>query len=285
MDEKRTGMKGKICLVTGATSGIGEESAQTLAAMGATVIVGARNEEKAAATVARIRVETGNPNVEYVLADLSVQAQIRELAKQVAARYPRLDVLLNNAGGMYMRRHESADGFELVWATNHLNYFLLTHLLLPMIEKSAAGRIVNVASRAHFQGKINFDDLQSTKGYSPMKVYGQSKLANILFTRELARRLDGSTVTANAVHPGLVATSFAQNSKIARMIGKLVLRGARTPKKGAETLVYLASSPEVEGVSGEYFADMKIARSSEASKDMEVAAKLWQVSAEMAGIA
>ncbi|MEK6256568.1 MAG: SDR family oxidoreductase [Chloroflexota bacterium] len=277
-------MKDKICLVTGATSGIGEASAQALAAMSATVIVGARNEEKAKATVAKIRAQSGNDNVEYLIADLSVQAQVRDLAKQVEARYPRLDVLLNNAGGMYMLRHESADGIELVWATNHLNYFLLTHLLLPMVKKSAAGRIVNVASRAHFSGSINFDDLQHKNGYSPMKVYGQSKLANVLFTRELAKRLDGSKVTVNAVHPGLVATSFAQNSKFAKLIGKLVLRGARSSEKGAETLVYLASSPEVERISGEYFYDKKVAHSSSESKDMEIAARLWQVSAEMVWI-
>lgn len=277
-------MKGKICLVTGATSGIGEESAQTLAGMGATVIVGARNETKAADTVDRIRAETGNPNVAYLIADLSVQAQVRDLAKQVEARYPRLDVLLNNAGAIFYRRQLSVDGIEKTWATNHLNYFLLTHLLLPMVKKSKAGRVVNVASSSHWNNVINFDDLEYERGYKTMKVYGQSKLANMLFTRELARRLEGTNITVNAVHPGLVATGIGQNFWLARVIGQLALRNARSAEEGAETLIYLASSPEVESVTGEYFVDKQIARSSDASKDMEVATRLWQVSAEMVGI-
>lgn len=284
MDEKTNHMQGKICLVTGATSGIGKVSAEALAGMGARVIVGARNLDKAERTVADIRTRTGNDEVEYLLADLSIQAEVRRLAEKVQEQYTHLDVLLNNAGAMYFRRQVSADGFELTWATNHLNYFLLTQLLLPMLEKSAAGRVVNVASSAHWRGVIQFDDLQFERGYSPMKVYGQSKLANILFTRELARRLEGSQVTANAVHPGLVATNFGQNFGLARLIGKIFLSGAKSAEEGAQTLIYLASSAEVQGVTGKFFVDLQEAPSSDRSKDEALARQLWEVSEEMVAV-
>lgn len=274
-------MNGKVCLVTGATSGIGRVSAEVLAGMGAQVVVGARNQMKAEDTVAEIRAKTGNEQVEYLLADLSSQAEVRRMAKEMQARYPQLDVLLNNAGVILIRRETSVDGFEKTWATNHLNYFLLTNLLLPMLKKSPAGRVVNVASSAHWRGKINFDDIQLTHGYNIMKAYGQSKLANMLFTRELAQRLEGSTVTANAVHPGLVGTGLGQYFWLARMLGKLFLRRAKSPEEGAETLIYLASSPEVEGVSGRYFVDSQEASSSEQSQDEELARRLWEVSEEM----
>ena len=274
-------MNGKVCLVTGATSGIGRVSAEVLAGMGAQVVVGARNQMKAEDTVAEIRAKTGNEQVEYLLADLSSQAEVRRMAEEMQARYPQLDVLLNNAGVVLIRREISVDGFEKTWGTNHLNYFLLTNLLLPMLKKSPAGRVVNVASSAHWRGKINFDDIQLTHGYNIMKAYGQSKLANMLFTRELAQRLDGSTVTANAVHPGLVGTSLGQYFWLARMLGKLFLRRAKSPEEGAETLIYLASSPEVEGVSGKYFVDSQEASSSEQSQDEELARRLWEVSEEM----
>ena len=275
-------MQGKICLVTGATAGIGLVTARELARMGATVIVAGRNPKKSAAVVEQIKQQTGNPNVEYLLADLSAQKGVRELAEQFKRKYPRLDVLVNNAGAMFLRRQESADGIEMTFALNHLNYFLLTNLLLDTLIASAPARIVNVASRAHRRvAGLNFDDLQNRKGYNGLRAYGQSKLANVLFTYELARRLEGTGVTANVLHPGLVATRFGSNNQGLGWIWVFVNLFALSAEQGAQTPIYLAASPEVEGVTGQYFYQSQVVPSSKASHDVEAARRLWQISAAM----
>jgi NAD(P)-dependent dehydrogenase (short-subunit alcohol dehydrogenase family) len=278
-------MAGKICLVTGATGGIGLVTARALAQMGAHVVVAGRSEQKCEAAVAHIRAETGSDAVEYLLADLSVQAQVRALAGEFLRRHARLDVLVNNAGVYNAKRQESDDGFELTWAVNHLGYFLLTHLLLDALKSSAPSRIVNVASGAHVRGALDFDDLQWQQGYSGFPVYAQSKLANILFTYELARRLDGTGVTANALHPGFVASGFGKNNGfVYRMAMPITALFALSPEEGAQTSIYLASSPEVEGVTGQYFYKCQPFRSSRATYDEAAARRLWEVSAAMTGL-
>ncbi len=286
-----TSMQGKICLVTGATAGIGEVTARELARMGATVVGVGRNPQKSANVEATIRAATGNPNVEFMLADLSIQAQVRQLADQFRNKYHHLDLLVNNAGAFYATRQESADGIELTFSLNHLSYFLLTNLLLDTLLDSAPARIVNVSSGAHMMGTINFDDLEGKQGYSSWGAYGQSKLANVLFTYELARRLEGSGVTATALHPGFVATNFAHNNdqgwigKAMAFSVKILQRvAARTPEKGAETTLYLATSPEVEGVTGQYFSDKKAVKSATVAHDLQTARRLWQVSEQMTGL-
>ncbi|HWE35817.1 MAG TPA: SDR family oxidoreductase [Isosphaeraceae bacterium] len=285
MAEVESSMKGKVCLVTGATSGIGCATAEALAARGATVVLVGRDAEKTARTAARIRETTGNSAVEYLLADLSSQAEVRRLARDFQGRHDRLHVLINNAGAAFTTRTESVDGIELTLALNHLAYFLLTNLLLDTIKASAPARIVNVASGAHTIVKaLDFDDLQaSRKKYGSFRVYGHSKLANILFTRELARRLEGTGVTANALHPGLVATNFgAKMPAVARFFFRLF---GLPPEKGARTVIYLATSPGVEGVSGRYFYKEKEAKPSAGALDAEAARRLWQISETMTGLA
>jgi retinol dehydrogenase 12 len=279
-------MKGKICMVTGATSGIGVVTARELARQGATVIVVGRSREKSEATVSAIKQQTGNPNVEYLLADLSVQKDIHQLAQQFKGRYARLHVLVNNAGAIFLMRQESADGIEMTLALNHLNYFLLTNLLLETLRASAPARIVNVSSRAHERvSGLNFDDLQNRQWHFGQQVYGQSKLANVLFTYELAHRLEGSGVTVNALHPGFVATRFATNNgRLVRWARPLLDRFALSAEEGARTAIYLATSPEVEGVTGKYFVEEKAVPSSPASYDEAAARRLWQISAEMTGV-
>lgn len=272
-------------MVTGATSGIGAVTARVLAEKGATVVVVGRNAEKCQATANHIKQQTGNPKVEFLLADLSVQEAIRQLAEQFQSRYQRLDVLVNNAGGFFLTRQQSADGLEMTFALNHLGYFLLTNLLLDRLKASAPARIVNVSSDAHHGTKINFDDLQSRQRYAPMQVYGQSKLANLLFTYELARRLEGTGVTANALHPGFVATNLAANNGwLARLFLPLVHLFAISAEAGAQTSIYLATSPEVERVTGQYFVNKQPVRSSPESYDRSAASRLWQVSAELTGL-
>lgn len=279
-------MQGKVCLVTGATAGIGRVTARELARQGATVIVAGRNAEKSAAVVEQIKQQTGNPNVAYLLADLSSQSEVRALANQFKRQYPRLDVLVNNAGAMFLRRQESADGIEMTFALNHLNYFLLTNLLLDTLIANAPARIVNVASRAHVGvAGLNFDDLQNQKGYFGWRAYGQSKLCNVLFTYELARRLEGTSVSANALHPGLVATRFGSNNTGLSWIWTFVNLFALSAEEGAQTPIYLAASPEVEGVTGRYFYQSKALPSSKASYDAQAARRLWQVSEQMTGLA
>ena len=253
---------------------------------GAEVLIVGRSSERCAATRERIRTETGTAAVDSLIADLSIQADVRRLAGQVRERCPRLDVLVNNAGGMYLTRRESIDDIEMTFALNHLSYFLLTNLLLPLIKQSAPARIVNVASDAHQGGLIDFDDLQRRKSYSGWGAYKQSKLANILFTYELSRQLEGSGVTANTLHPGFVRTNFFQDW--GGWVGFITKVGASmialTPEQGARTSIYLASSPEVRDVTGQYFVKEKPARSSKRSHDRTVAQRLWQISEELTGI-
>jgi len=272
--------------VTGATAGIGAVTAHELARMEATVVGVSRNPDKCAAVGERVKTETGNLEVEFLNADLSSQAQVRRLADEFKSKYSRLDVLVNNAGAYYFTRQECVDGIELTFALNHLGYFLLTNLLLDMIKASAPARIVNVSSDAHQSARMDFANLKGGGFYNSWAAYGQSKLANLLFTYELARRLDGTGVTANALHPGFVASSFAHNN------GWLVAWGAklaqklagRTPQEGAQTVIYLATSPEVEGVTGKYFVDEKAVASSPASYDETIAKRLWEVSEQMTGL-
>ena len=278
-------MGGKTVLITGATSGIGEVAALELARKGARVVLVGRDRARAEATAAMIRREPGHPEVDYLLADLSSMAEVRKLAGEVKARYPRLDVLINNAGAMFSPRRESVDGIELTWALDHLAYFLLTDLLLDTLKASSPSRIVSVASEAHRMASgIDFEDVERKRSYQPLGAYGQAKLANILFTRELARRLEGSGVTANCLHPGFVATNFTTGTGFTfRMFQVMAKVFAITPERGAETTVYLASSPDVEGASGGYFAKSKPAKPTAAARDDEAARRLWTLSEEMVG--
>jgi len=278
-------MNGKICMVTGATSGIGLATAIELARKGATVIIVSRDPQRCQAAVLHIRQQTGSSTVETIPADLSSQFQIRQLAQAFQSRYSQLDVLVNNAGAFFLRRQESADGVEMTFALNHLNYFLLTYLLLDRLKASAPARIVNVASDSHRGARINFNDLQGKRGYNGFQAYGQSKLANVLFTYELARRLEGAQVTANALHPGFVATNIGKNNGLlARLVMPIAQLNAIRPEEGARTGVYLASSPDVEGVSGTYFTREKPVQSDPASYDLQAARQLWEISAEMTGL-
>jgi NAD(P)-dependent dehydrogenase (short-subunit alcohol dehydrogenase family) len=276
-------MKGKTVLVTGGTNGLGLVTARELARMGAQVTILSRNPVKCAAVAEAIKAETGGA-VEFIAADLSTLAGIMQGATSFKQRHTHLHVLDNNAGAMFTRRRITPDGFEMTFALNHLNYFLLTNLLLDVLKASAPARIVNVSSGAHMRGSIEFDNLQSERHFAAMQAYGQSKLANVLFTYELARRLEGSGVTANALHPGFVFTGFARNNGAVFNFGmKLIGPFIRQADQGAQTSIYLASSPEVEGVSGKYFIDCKAVDSSPLSYDKELAEKLWQVSLELTG--
>jgi NAD(P)-dependent dehydrogenase (short-subunit alcohol dehydrogenase family) len=275
-------MNGKICLVTGGTNGIGKSTAQALAQMGATVVIVGRSAPKTALLVEEIRAASENKNVDSLLGDLSSQQEVRRLANEFKSKYSHLHVLLNNAGAFFMKRQLSVDGIEMTFALNHLASFLLTNLLLDTIKASAPARIINVSSDAHTSGRIEFDNLQGERAFGP-RAYGNSKLANILFTIELARRLEGTGITANALHPGLVATGFAKNNGrvIAGLISLFMPLVARSPAQGAETSIYLASSPSVEGITGKYFQDSHMVTPAPQANDREVARKLWDMSAEM----
>lgn len=279
-------MAGKTCLITGATSGIGKAAALQLAAMGAHVIVVGRNADKGSATVAEIKRRGGPAPVEFLCADLSSQQAIRELARTVSATYDHLDVLINNAGAVYPTRKASVDGIELTFALDYLGYFLLTELLLPLLKVSAPSRIVNVSSSAQRLGRIDFDDLQGAQRYSGMRAYSQAKLAIVLYTYELARRLQGTGVTANCLHPGYVATNLAQNNSGAiQRVTKLSYMFALSPAKGAETVVYLATSPLVANITGAYFVKKEPRKSSKRSYDEATAKRLGTISAQMTGLA
>lgn len=279
-------MQGRICLITGGTNGIGKSTALGLAQLGATVVIVGRDAPKTVQVVEEIRAASSNNAVDFLLADLSSQQEVRRLADEFKRKYLHLHVLLNNAGGFFMQRQLSVDGIEMTFALNHLAYFLLTNLLLDTLKASAPARIINVASAAHTSGKIEFDNLQGERRYDA-SAYSHSKLANILFTVELARRLEGSGVTVNALHPGFVSTGFGKNNpgllmKIIRAVTPLV---ARSPEKGAETSIYLASSPEVEKVTGKYFRDSHMTAAAPQAVDMATARKLWDVSADMVHLA
>lgn len=282
-------MTGKICMVTGATSGIGKATALALAQQGATTIVVGRNQKRCRQTFNRIKNKTGNSLVEYLLVDLSSQRDIRQLSDQFKKKYQHLDVLINNAGAKILSRQVTVDGYEMTFALNHLAYFLLTNLFLDLLKKSGKARIINVSSGAHGGcSGIKYDDLQSEKGYIGKQAYAQSKLANVLFTYELSRRLEGTGVTVNALTPGGVATNFCKNngwiSWLKHVTAHLKARDLIGPKEGAKTSVYLAISPEVEGVTGKYFSNQKPVRSSDASYDKEAAERLWNVSLELTGL-
>jgi NAD(P)-dependent dehydrogenase (short-subunit alcohol dehydrogenase family) len=278
-------LSGKTCIVTGASSGIGKETATALAAMGARVVMVCRDAGRAEAARAEIAHEAASDDIDVLIADLSSQEQIRSLAAQINGRYEKIDVLVNNAGAINTVRTTTIDGIETTFAVNHLAYFTLTNLLLDRIRASGAGRVVNVSSGAHVGARMDFDDLQGARRYGAMRAYGQSKLANVLFTYELARRLEGSGVTANCLHPGVVATGFGHNNPGWLKLGVTIMRPfVLDAQRGAETSIYLAASPEVRGVTGKYFEKCKEVRSSPASYDTAAAARLWEISKEMTGV-
>ena len=277
-------MKDKTCVVSGASSGIGKQTALALAASGANLALICRPGTKAERAAEEIRAKSAGGSVTLFPADLSSQREIRRVAAELDAALPRIDVLVNNAGLIVGERAVTEDGIETTFAVNHLGYFLLTDLLLPKLRASAPARIVCVASDAHRSGHIDFDDLSGERGYGGWKAYCQSKLANILFTYELARRLAGSGVTANCLHPGVVGTNFANDGPIyVRVLFRLARPFLRSPANGAATSIFLATSSTVEGVTGKYFANSRARRSNAESYDEAVAKRLWAVSEELTG--
>ena len=278
-----TSMQGKVCLVTGSSSGIGRVTARELAKMGATVVMLCRNREKGENAQAQIKATSGNDRVDLIVADLSELAEVRRAASEFKQRYTQLHVLINNAGAINAERRMTTDGLETTFATNYLAPFLLTDLLLDVLKASAPARIVNVSSEGHTSGKMDFGDLQGAQHYNFFKSYQQSKLAQIYHTYELASRLAGTGVTVNALHPGLVSSNFNNGTKgIAHIIGEVVyfLTGISV-EKGAQTTLYLATSPEVEGLSGKYFSECKEVPSSRISYDVAIRQQLWIVSKEL----
>ena len=276
-------MGGKICLVTGGNSGIGRATALGLARMGATVVIVSRNREKGETAVTDIIAKSGNQNVEMIQADMSSQKSIHNLAAEFNAKHSKLHVLINNAGVYLTKRTTTIDGLESTFAVNYLGPFLLTDLLLDVLKASAPSRIVNVTSDAHNGADIHFDDLQGEKRFSGWQTYGQSKLAMILFTHELAKKLEGTGVTVNSAHPGVVRTNFAKNN------GGLVMLGFRflgiffiSPETSAKRILYVTTSPDLEGVTGKYFTKMHEAKSSQESYDDDSAKRLWLVSEQLA---
>jgi NAD(P)-dependent dehydrogenase (short-subunit alcohol dehydrogenase family) len=282
-----TGVAGKRVIITGATGGIGLAAARELARRGARLSIVARSEARAAAAADRIVAAGGaGTEVEVLNADLSSQASIHKLAREILTRHPRVDVLVNNAGAIYSRRRLTEDGLELTWALNHLAPFLLTSLVLDRIRASAPARIITTASGAHRGARLPLDDVDAVRGYRGFARYGETKLANILFTAELARRLEGSGVTANCFHPGFVASGFNRNNGRLMAFGMTLGRPfARSPEKGADTLVWLADSAEVSSASGGYFANRKAKQPSTAARDTAVAHRLWELSEEQTGTA
>lgn len=282
-----TNMQGKVVIITGGNAGIGLATAKGLAAMGAGICIVSRNTQKGEQAVAEIKTATGNNQVDLLIADLASLAQVRQLAQQILDKYDRIDVLINNAGAFFSHYGETEDGFERQFAINHLAPFLLTNLLLERIKASAPARIINVASRAHYRGSMNFEDLGFKKNYDGFRrAYSQSKLANVLFTKELSRRLEGTSVTVNAVHPGVVSTSIAEKGGgLYGFLWKLVRPTMISTEKGAETSIYLASSAEVANTTGLYFDKCQPKQASEEARNKEVAKTLWQVSEKMTGLA
>lgn len=278
-------MRGKVVVITGATSGIGLVAAERLSAMGARLVLIARDKTRGEATLAGLRKSGSDANHTIHYADLSRIHEMKRVAAEVAAAEPRIDVLINNAGALFSSRTVTEDGLELTFATNHMSYFVVTHGLRERLLATKGARVINTASDAHEGKKLDFNDLQAANGYQGFKVYGRSKLCNILFTRELARRLQGTGVTANSLHPGFVNTRFGDQSGGLLSLGVRIAKAfAISVEKGAETLVYLGSSDEVKDVSGAYFYKCRVAKPSKEAQDHEAAARLWKESARLAGI-
>ena len=277
-------MTGKTVLVTGGSGGIGLATAAGVARLGARVGLVSRDAARSEAAAERLRAAGGQ--VDVFVADMSSQGEVRRLAEEVLTAYPRLDVLVNNVGGYWATRHSTVDGLEHTFAVNHLAPFLLTNVLLDRLRASAPARVVTVSSGAHAMGSLDFEDLHGERDYSGERAYNQSKLANVMFTYELARRPHGSGVTADTLHPGVVRTNFGREDPKGwmRLMLPVIRPFLKSPDKGAVTSVYLASSPEVEGVTGQYFAKQKAGRSSTASYDTTAAARLWDVSATLVGL-
>ena len=286
MPTVNTQMQGKICMITGANSGIGKATALGLAQMGATVVLVSRDRARGEEAQNEIKAKSGNDAIDLLLADLSSQQSIRQLVADFKQRYTRLHVLINNAGVFALTRRETVDGLEKSFAVNVLAPFLLTNLLLDVIKASAPARIVNVSSNQQEANHLKLDDLQLEKSYRPMRAYAQSKLAVVLFTYELARRLEGTGVTANCLHPGFVATNIAQRDLVlpARLATKLIFRFGTSPEKGAKTSLYLATSPDVEGVTGKYFEKSVPRKSTPLSYDESLQQQLWKVCAQLTGL-
>ncbi|MFW9957407.1 MAG: SDR family oxidoreductase [Candidatus Odinarchaeota archaeon] len=286
MDRYSIDMTGKVCMITGANSGIGRETSRALAKMGATVVMAVRNREAGEEVRQGITKETGNESIELMVADLFSIEEVRGLASDFKKTHSRLDVLINNAGGIFPKKEMTIDGLERTFALNHLAPFLLTHELLDRLKASAPSRIINVSSAAHLRGKIDFENLQSEKKYGQLGPYANAKLMNVMFTYSLARYLDGTGVTVNVLHPGVVRTRFGQNEAsrarklIFRMFGPLL----KSPEKGAETSIYLASSPEIEGANGKYFVNCQPKQSATISYDEELQEQLWQRTEQLLGI-
>jgi len=278
-------MQGKVVVITGATSGIGEVAAKRLAGMGARIVLVARDKTRGKIALTRLRSGGAGSSHSVHYGDLSRISEMKRLAVEIAAAEPRIDVLINNAGAMFSTRRTTEDNLELTFATNHMAYFVLTQGLRERLLASSPARIVNTASDAHKGRVLDFEDLQSTKGFSALDVYGRSKLCNILFTRELSRRWAGTGVTANCLHPGFVATRFGDDSGgfLSRAV-RMAKLFAISPEKGAETIVYLASSPDVARVSGEYFYLCRPAMPTAGARDDSAAARLWLETAKLAGI-
>ena len=278
-------MQGKVVVITGATSGIGQVAAERLAGMGARMVLVARDKARGEAALVRLRQRAPGAAHSIHYADLSRLAEMKRVAAEIAAAEPRIDALINNAGALFSSRHITKDGLELTFALNHMAYFVLTHGLSERLRASAPARVVNTASNAHRRAGLDFDDLQSAHGYSGFKAYGRSKLANILFTRELARRLAGAGVTANCLHPGFVATRFGdQTGGLLSSVVRIAKIFAISSDEGAETLVYLASSPEVDHVSGAYFYQCRPATPTKEAQDDTAAQRLWLETAKLAGL-
>jgi NAD(P)-dependent dehydrogenase (short-subunit alcohol dehydrogenase family) len=285
MATKTLDMQGKICLITGATSGIGWVAARDLAKMGAEVVLTGRNVKRGSRAIDRIRKEDSTSKVEFIPMDLSSLEDVREFSADFMARFSRLDVLMNNAGTVLLQRRVNDDGVEMTFAVNHLGHFLLTNLLLRSLKASESARVIVVSSGSHRDAQINFDDLQNENGYNGMKVYGQSKLANLFFTYELSRRLKDEKITVNAMHPGFVSTNLGRdNGWLLHKLIRLVMLTGGSAEDGADTCVYLANSLDVEGITGEYFKGRKVIPSSQASYDQKAAKQLWDISMKLTGL-
>jgi len=276
--------RNKVVVITGGSDGIGFVSAEVMAAKGAHVILVGQNRDKCAETVATIKNATGNPAVSFEVADLSTLSEVRDLAARLLESQATIDVLMNNAGGFFRERQQTEDGLEYTFALNHMAYFVLTDLLLARLKQAEQGRIINVASRVHQNGKVNFDDLQGRANYAGWPAYCQSKLMNVMFTYALARRLGGTAVTANSLHPGFVASKFGHNNKGMVGLGMRVAQAlmAISPQSGAKTQVHLATDPALVATTGGYFVKSRAVDSSAASLDVEVQERLWMVSEELA---